>query len=277
MKVTLDIDKLLEDREITREEYERLKSFGARMNRSHWRNVVSVFAIVLVGLGLAGLFPGAFEPLVRALRFLLESLAAALAFVGPAAGAGLVTAGLAWAAYKTKSGFVASLSALSALSFFENTGLFYSGAGTYYAAVKEPATTAALFAVLAGASRAFATKLPAERHAVAAVFSRTCVVVANCALWVGSIWGDPAVGASPAAFAVAWALLLAATGAYGARRNLRWLVNASAGFGAILFYTNLFGFFGANPLALLVAGLVGLAAARGLKAYNQKAPAQTAP
>lgn len=74
-----------------------------------------------------------------------------------------------------------------------------------------------------------------------------------------------------------WALLLAASGAYGARSNLRWLVNSSAGFGAVLFYTNLFGFFGANPLALLVAGLVGLAAARGLKAYNQKAPSQPAP
>ena len=57
------------------------------------------------------------------------------------------------------------------------------------------------------------------------------------------------------AFIVSWAIVIIAVGAWAARVNRRWVVTTAAVFGAIEFYTQWFERLGAEPWAIIVAGL----------------------
>jgi hypothetical protein len=69
-------------------------------------------------------------------------------------------------------------------------------------------------------------------------------------------------------FVVAWAVVIVAVGIWGARVNRRWVVNTAATFGAIHFYTQWFERLGAQPWAIIVAGLTVVAVAVALWRYN---------
>ena len=70
------------------------------------------------------------------------------------------------------------------------------------------------------------------------------------------------------AFIVGWAIVIVAVGAWGARTNRRWVVTTAAVFGAIEFYTQWFERRGAEPWAIIVAGLTIVAFAIALWRYN---------
>ncbi len=70
-------------------------------------------------------------------------------------------------------------------------------------------------------------------------------------------------------FAVLWALGLLAIGAWGAKRNRRFVVNVAAVFGGIHFYTQWFENLGAMPGTILIAGIVTVGIAVGLWKYNR--------
>jgi type VI protein secretion system component VasK len=69
-------------------------------------------------------------------------------------------------------------------------------------------------------------------------------------------------------FIVGWAILIIAVGAWAAHTNRRWVVTTAAVFGAIEFYTQWFERLGAEPWAIIVAGLTIVAFAIALWRYN---------
>ena len=73
-------------------------------------------------------------------------------------------------------------------------------------------------------------------------------------------------------FSIGWALALIGVGIWGVRAGRRWVVNTAAVFGGIHFYTQWFSILGANAFSVLLAGVILIAIAMGLRAFN-KAPA----
>ena len=120
------------------------------------------------------------------------------------------------------------------------------------------------------------------------------LVIVNFGFWVGSLWGDypgeswlhaniygsnrtakeqaawraAAVHLPDYVFVLGWAALLIGGGMWAARVNRRWVVNLAAVFGAIHFYTQWFERLGAQPLAIILAGLITVVIAVVLWRYN---------
>jgi hypothetical protein len=132
------------------------------------------------------------------------------------------------------------------------------------------------------------TQVPADYERVSIQAARTSILLVNFGFWIGSLWGDPLIllrGLNgnevllrdvviPAdAFSIAWAAALIGAGVWAARANRRWLVNIAAAFGAIHFYTQWFERLGATPLSVLLGGVVMLAIAVALWAFNRRPPA----
>jgi hypothetical protein len=117
------------------------------------------------------------------------------------------------------------------------------------------------------------------------------LILVNFGFWIGSLWGDYpgetwAQGGGyrfwsdreawhaahlhipEIAFIIGWAIVIIAVGAWAARANRRWVVTTAAVFGAIEFYTQWFERLGAEPWAIIVAGLTIVAFAIALWRYN---------
>ncbi len=162
---------------------------------------------------------------------------------------------------------------------------------TYMLIVSEPAISIGVFSLLAAAAYFVSQQLGAAYERLALVFARVSALLVNFGFWVGSLWGDyPGEswvhGRTSSAsanwqtwraaawhipdyvFVVGWAVLLAAIGIWGACVNRRWAVNIAATFGAIHFYTQWFERLGAQPWAIIVAGLTVVAIAVALWRYN---------
>jgi hypothetical protein len=165
---------------------------------------------------------------------------------------------------------------------------------TYMLAIYEPLVTIVLFSLVALGSYYLSKSLTADYERLALIAARTAVFMVNFGFWIGSLWGDdlrlvrslmrgdPSLltdtsGSSPIipplAFVIGWAVLLLGTGIWGVRENRRWVVNVAAVFGAIHFYTQWFERLGAEPLSVLVGGLLMLAFALGLWTFNKRAEA----
>jgi hypothetical protein len=165
---------------------------------------------------------------------------------------------------------------------------------SYMLIVKEATITIVVFAFLAWASYEVAQRVPAAYEALGKVFARMSLVLVNFGFWVGSLWGDypgeswlhakiygsnstaqeraawraAAVHLPDYIFVLGWAALLIGVGLWAARVNRRWVVNLAAVFGAIHFYTQWFERLGAQPLAIILAGLITVVIAVLLWRYN---------
>lgn len=306
MKITLDLDRLLEERRITPDEYARFESLAAHATASLALNILVAFGVVAVAGGTlallksagAAIFLGAaldgvgvylnysqarhWQPLAVIL-LLIGSLTAAGGVVwltsGSPAGFALLSASFAAMALLAGSGLLAALSALSLLAAFGGmTGYVHAA---YFLAIEQPLLTVFVFGLLSFATYRVSLVVPADYGRLATVFSGTCLFIVNLGFWVGSLWGDPLWGSrsNPGAgasvlipdwvFALAWGVGLVAVGVWAARRNRRWVVNLAAVFAAIHFYTQYFERLGASPGSVLVAGLVALGIAVGLVQYNR--------
>jgi hypothetical protein len=62
---------------------------------------------------------------------------------------------------------------------------------------------------------------------------------------------------------------LIAVGVWGVKSGRRWVVNIAAIFGGIHFYTQWFSILGANAISVLLAGVILIAIAMGLRAFNK--------
>jgi hypothetical protein len=168
-----------------------------------------------------------------------------------------------------------------------STGYFHA---TYMLIVTEPTITIGFFAVLALAAYLVSTRVGAAYEGLGIVAARVSLVLVNFGFWVGSLWGDHpgeswAVGNMGSwtarqawektalhvpgwVFTVVWAVLVIGVGVWAARANRRWVVTMAASFGAINFYTQWFERLGAEPWAIIVAGLTVVGIAVALWRYN---------
>src|SRR5271166_2099311 len=168
-----------------------------------------------------------------------------------------------------------------------STGYFHA---TYMLIVTEPTITIVFFALLALAAHLVGNRGWSAYEGLATVFARMSLVLVNFGFWVGSLWGDHAgeswaVGGMESwtareawekaalhvpgwVFTTAWAVLVIGVGIWAARANRRWVVTMAATFGAINFYTQWFERLGAEPWAIIVAGLTIVGIAVGLWRYN---------
>lgn len=265
MKVSLDLEQLHKDGKISREELDRLVGLAIddapepETKRAYW--IAVVMAIIAVVAGFVGMFPDFFNELRKAL----------IALVGPRGAHLLAIAASGAGALATGSGFLAASCALLLMTFVGNTGTFYTHA-SYYVAVEEPAITAAVFSGMAWCAFRASEALEGKQARAALIFSRTCVFIVNLAFWVGSLWGDKALGkGSDVPFVVGWAMALLAVGVWAAQNERRWLVNTTAVFGSIHFYTQWFERLGASPGSLFGAGAFALAILLELRRYNAAA------
>jgi len=188
-----------------------------------------------------------------------------------------------------RNGFLMALVPLAvAGALGSSTG--YSHA-SYMLIVHEPAITIVIFFLLAAAAYFVSQHVEPAYEKLALIFARVSVLLVNFGFWVGSLWGDyPGESWVPGGtsgsrgswqawhaaafhtpdyvFVIGWAVLLVAVGIWGASVNRRWVVNAAATFGAIHFYTQWFERLGAQPWAIIVAGLTVVAIAVVLWRYN---------
>jgi hypothetical protein len=198
----------------------------------------------------------------------------------------IVTAALTVGALAARSSLLIALAVLAASACLgAHTGYWHA---TYSLSIMEPLLTIVLFSALALGAYLASHNLTADYERLAIAASRTSLILINFGFWIGSLWGDRLLllrqlnGADISttlmrsviipdwAFSIAWALALIAVGVWGVKANRRWVVNLAAIFGAIHFYTQWFERLGANPLSILLGGLLMLGFALGLWAFNRK-------
>jgi iron complex transport system permease protein len=190
-----------------------------------------------------------------------------------------------------RNGLLMALAPLAlAAALGSSTG--YSHA-SYMLVVREPTMTVVFFALFASAAYLASKQVAPAYERLAIVFARVSLILVNFGFWVGSLWGDhPARswlrgeayygsgdGAGPAAglyvpdyvFIASWAVLIIGVGFWAGRANRRWVVTTASVFGAIHFYTQWFERLGADPLAVIVAGVIMVAIAVILWRYNTAA------
>ena len=188
-----------------------------------------------------------------------------------------------------RSGFLMALVPLAlAGALGSSTGYRHA---VYMLTVTEPTITIAFFALLAGAAYLVSQHVVPAYRQLAIVFARVSLILVNFGFWIGSLWGDypgetwvqgedyrlwshreawrvAHLHVPEIAFIVGWVIVIIAVGAWAARTNRRWVVTTAAGFAAIEFYTQWFERLGAEPWAIIVAGLTIIAFAIALWRYN---------
>jgi len=299
MRVTLDLDKLLAQGEITKEEYDKLLRLSARHTTSAALNILMGFGVIAVCLSTLAIFPSAKTAV--ALGFLIGAggvavvrarlaqwlifahtcvVIGALLFGGGLLVEGEGSLGTLWfvAGAFAAGGAVAGSALLVVLSVLVLASALGASTGytpaAYYLGVEEPGRTVILFTLFSIALYQFSKRLPATHRHLAIAAARTGVLLVNLAFWVGSLWGDRdlegAVLIPDWVFAALWAVALILAGIWAWSRNRRWLLNAVAVFGSIHFYTQWFERLGASTLSLLVAGLIAIGVALWLRHVNAK-------
>lgn len=308
MKVTLDLAALREAGHIDQAEFDKLAALGAKATGSLAFNILIGFGVVavsgaalalvpypmmaavlgvsLAGAGLALLFYATTQWQVLANICLLAGmlmLSGGLVFLleGSTLAFTLVTLMLAGTAVAARSGLMAACAVLALGSALgARSGYFHA---TYMLRIDEPTLTIVTFSAVALALYYVSRIERAQLSHVAIIGARTAIILVNFGFWIGSLWGDKlefsataapaeAVRISATAFTIGWALALIGVAVWGVHANRRWVVNVATIFGAIHFYTQWFERLGATPISVLIAGLLALGLALGLRYFN-KAPA----
>ncbi|MCO6431976.1 MAG: hypothetical protein J5J00_14045 [Deltaproteobacteria bacterium] len=299
MKVTLDLSQLLADGEISAAEYEKLLKLSSATTGSLAFNILIAFGVVAVSGGLLALFPtpqtslflgiaicllgltlGIISPERWNILSNISTLIGALLFAGGVLALAegsiesffMVAAIFIIGGISAKSGLLISLAVLALSSTVgARTGYFHA---SYFLGIKEPGLTLVIFSALAVATYLGSKSLKPAYERLALIASRTCVLLVNFAFWIGSLWGDRgdkgAILISDTSFSVGWAAALLLAGVWGAYSNRRWMVNTAAVFGSIHFYTQWFESLGASPLAIMLAGVIAIAGALGLRKLNSQ-------
>lgn len=299
MKITLDIDQLLNEGMISQAEYEKLNALAARSTGSLAFNILIGFGVIAVSGATLALVPTPITAIIIGLFILIAALAllrrnleqwkvlanicilvGALmtggGFVAETQGSLVsilsVTAIFAIAGIFARSTLLAVLATLMlSASIGARTGYFHA---SYFLFIQEPTITVILFCALAIGLYQLSKKVSAEYERIAIASARTGVFLVNFGFWVGSLWGEYSdkgeVIISSTVFAILWALALLATAIWSWKSNRRWVLNTVATFGGIHFYTQWFEYLGASPGTVLIAGLLALGFAVGLRSVNTK-------
>jgi len=309
MKILIDVDALEREGVLTPELAQTLRSSANRDTGSAAINMILAFGAAAVAAGLLVLFPSSGAATLFGLVFLAAGYLVAtlhakdwgqlgriwmvvgvLTLAGsvpygmdkPLLGSLAATAILTCGALITPSRFLMALAPLAlAAAIGGSTGYWHA---CYEIAIREPTLTIVLFTAIGVSAWVVARSGPPRFSDLAITLARMCVVLVNFGFWIGSLWGDtpghmltnpqsewfvdpkiPAV-----AFAILWAVGLAAAAYWGARNGRRFLVNAVATFGGIHFYTQWFERLGVDPLTVIGAGLLAIAIGVGFWRLNRQ-------
>lgn len=299
MKVTLDLDQLLDEGRITPDEYEKLTALAAKSTGTLAFSLLIGFGVIAVSGAALALVPAPITAIIIGLVILLAGLillrgglkqwvvlANICILIGALmAGGGIVTEAegslvsiLSVTVIFAVAGIFAESSLLAVLATLmlsagigARTGYFHA---SYFLLIQEPAITVILFSLLAIGLYQLSKKLSPGYEKIAIVSARTSVFLVNFGFWVGSLWGER-TGAmeliiSDKVFSVLWALALLATATWAWKRNRRWVLNTVVVFGGIHFYTQWFEYLGASPGTVLIAGLLALGFAVVFRRINTK-------
>jgi hypothetical protein len=259
---------------------------------------VAAIGVVLLAGGLAFAYAGAKQWQVLSTICVLVG---ALMLAGGIAvlGRGDLPSLLIATAVLTAAGIAGRSNLLVALAVLALAGCL--GASTHYwhatyeLSITEPTLTIVLFSVLAFLAYQASHLVGAAYEPLALMAARVSLFLINFGFWIGSLWGDPLLllrlltapdsapataslraMVPPAVFIVGWAVALLAVAVWAVRANRRWVVNLAAVFGAIHFYTQWFERLGANPVSVLVGGVLVLAFAVIAWKLNRKVEAMPA-
>ena len=203
--------------------------------------------------------------------------------------AAFVTAVLAATAMLARSSLMACLAVVSLAGCLgARTGYIHA---MYSLSIQEPLITVVLFSGLAFALYLISQRVKADYERISLAAARMSLVLVNFGFWIGSLWGDrlrlyryivfndpkggpdfTAHGAviPPYVFSIGWAVALIAAGVWGVKSGRRWVVNLAAVFGGSHFYTQWFEYLGANAFSVLAGGILLIAIAFALRAFNSK-------
>ncbi|MEK7484197.1 MAG: hypothetical protein AABZ60_07685 [Planctomycetota bacterium] len=265
MKITINISKLLKEKKISQEEYDRLLALAKQESIVHAWGVLTVMAIIAIVIGFIGLFPEVFSFFINALgNFFL----AIYTILGHEASQILLFLAILSLGVIAKSGFLVGISCFVILGLLGGmTGYEHA---SYFLAIQEPMATVLIFSLLSLGGLFLSFRLTPEFERLAIIFSRTCLIFVNLGFWIGSLWGSAFLGGEvPSAFfSIGWALGLVITLIWGAQVGRLFVVNSAVSFGIIHFYTQWFEFFGSNPFTLFLSGLIALGLIYGIPRYN---------
>jgi hypothetical protein len=299
MKVTIDLDKLLEEGKISQAEYDKFTQFSARGTAALAFNILVGFGVIAVSGATLVLLPTPTTAIALGLVICAAGIAlvyaryeqwmvlanicvvvGALLFGGGIIKAGegsvgsflVVAAAFAGAGVLARSWLLTVLAVLALSSCLgARTGYLHA---MYFLGIQEPTLTVLLFTIFSIGTYQLSKRLAADYQGIAIAASRTGVFLVNFGFWIGSLWGDRKQGGEIViadwVFAGLWAIALIAAGVWAWKRNRRWLVNVVAVFGGIHFYTQWFERLGASAVTVLVAGLLALGFAIGLRALNAR-------
>ncbi len=299
MKVTLDLDLLLSEGKISQAEYEKLSRLAAKSTGSLAFNILIGFGVIAVSGAALALAPAPATAIIIGLLILVLGLAllrssleqwTLLSNICILVGALMVGGGLmsefkaslasilsvtlifAMAGIFARSTLLAVLATLMlSASIGARTGYFHA---SYFLVIQEPTLTVILFSALAIGLYQLSGKISVEYERIALASARASVFFVNFGFWVGSLWGERSdtreIIISDTVFALIWALALLVTAIWSWKHNRRWVLNTVATFGGIHFYTQWFEHLGASPGTVLIAGILALGFAVGLRSINSK-------
>ncbi len=297
MKVTLDLDHLLNEGKITYDEYEKLHKLAVTSTGALAFNSLIGFGVIAVSGAALALVPAPVTAIIIGVLALIagvvllrrnklwQVLANICVLIGALmAGGGVVVAfaGSFWSILFVAFVFAlvsifsksALLAALAILTLFASlgarTGYFHAN---YVLEIQAPMLTIILFGLLAVGLYWWSKRVSVEYERIAIISARTSVFLVNLGFWVGSLWGErlsAELVISDAIFAVLWAFVLVVMGIWSWRHNRRWGLNMAVIFGGIHFYTQWFEHLGTSPETVLIAGGLMLGMAVGLREINRK-------
>jgi len=304
MKIVLDLTKLVADGKLTPAQAEELQRLAKADTSFLAINILMTLGVAAIAAGVLALLPTVATAIVLGIALAAAGVAVSLV-VGPQwsllgtaltiVGALIASAGIVglsdphWIGFAISAALLMGLAIairsalLSALTVFALAGLLGSSTGydfaTYFLEVNEPTITIGVFAMLALAAYLIGQRVPADCERITLSFARISLVMVNFGFWIGSLWGDNPGHSWRGAgweqpvipdyiFVIGWAVALIGVGVWAARVNRRFVVNTAATFGAIHFYTQWFERLGAEPLTILLAGVIVVAIAIGLWRYN---------
>lgn len=232
VKVTLDLSRLLEDGQITRQEHDRLARLGRRDTGSLLVNALIGFGVLAVSGGVLALLPSILTAVPLGLAMLAcgawlvlsgrrrwAVLATILVLVaalllgasilvlsggqlsldGTAEEVPLLDSRIAFllvAALFAGCAVLAGSGLLVALAVLLLGGVLGSGTAyghAFYAlGTEEPLLTVLAFSGFAAAAHGLAERLRAAGARLADIAARTALLLVNLGFWVGSLWGDNA-------------------------------------------------------------------------------------
>ena len=298
MKITLDIDKLLEEKKIDRAEYDKLLRYSAGDTGSLAFNILLGFGVIAVSVGALAMVPSPATAIVLGIiilvigfGFLLSPLSkqwgilaniciivGALIFGGGIVVINdgsilsfiIITLVFAAAGVFAKNGLLIVLSIFaSASAIGARTGYLHA---TYFLGIQEPALTVLIYTILAIGLYQLSKRLPSKFEKLAIMGSRACVFLINFGFWIGSLWGSElgSIYMEEMHFVGLSTLALIITAIWAWIQNKRWLLNTVTVFGAIHFYTQWFENLGFYPNNILFAGIIMLVFVAGIKIINNK-------